>query len=167
MLFRSNWCSRNVPHSISLVNGALPPLPYEACSFDLVFGISIFTHLSEHYQTAWIPELHRILKPGGLLLLSFHAKHVWQPLDESGVIQQGELVFRSSRKLKGILPDWYQTVFQNSARVVGMLSRYFPNVNYLERGLGDQDLAVAWESRSPSLVGPLENSGAVNHPAVL
>jgi hypothetical protein len=35
-----------------------------------VYAFSVFTHLSEELQHAWIGESHRILEPGGHLLLS-------------------------------------------------------------------------------------------------
>lgn len=47
-----------------------PPLEFEACSFDLVWAISVFTHLTDA-SLAWLLELHRILKPGGLLIATY------------------------------------------------------------------------------------------------
>ena len=52
-------------------------------------------------------------------------------------------VFRTSVKLKGILPEWYQTTFQSQPNIVNALSAHFVQVGYLERNLGDQDVAVA------------------------
>jgi len=49
-------------------NGAEPPLPFEDESFDLVYGISVFTHLPADLQWAWLSELRRVVKPGGLVL---------------------------------------------------------------------------------------------------
>jgi SAM-dependent methyltransferase len=50
------------------VNGAEPPLPFADESFDLIYAISVFTHLPEDLQHAWLAELRRVLKPGGILL---------------------------------------------------------------------------------------------------
>ncbi len=47
-----------------------PPLPYDSESFDLIWALSVFTHLTEH-SAAWMLELHRLLKPGGLLLATY------------------------------------------------------------------------------------------------
>lgn len=54
------------------VNRAEPPLPYEDASFDVVYSISIFTHLDERRQDAWLAEIARVLEPGGVALLSIH-----------------------------------------------------------------------------------------------
>jgi SAM-dependent methyltransferase len=51
-------------------NGELPPLDRGDASFDLVYCISVFTHLTDSW-TAWLHELHRVLAPGGLLVATF------------------------------------------------------------------------------------------------
>ncbi len=69
------WSSRNLPEEIEIVSSELdPPLPWPAESFDLVQCVSVFTHLSSERQRCWIEELRRLLKPGGLLLLTLHGR---------------------------------------------------------------------------------------------
>ena len=103
----------------------------------------MFTHLNKEYQLAWVQELYRILKPGGLLLLTFYAKHVWEAVDQARTVERGEFVFQTSAKLKGILPDWYQTAFQSQSQTIAMLSARYAEVTCLERGFGDQDVMAA------------------------
>ena len=45
-----------------------PPLAFADASFDVVYAISIFTHYTEDEQRAWLDELERLLRPGGLLI---------------------------------------------------------------------------------------------------
>jgi SAM-dependent methyltransferase len=52
------------------VNGEEPPLEQPDSSFDLIFAISVFTHLTSSWGR-WLVELHRVLKPDGLLLVTF------------------------------------------------------------------------------------------------
>lgn len=47
------------------------PLPRPDGYFDLVYGVSVFTHLDAFNWAGWLLELHRVLRPGGLLLLSY------------------------------------------------------------------------------------------------
>jgi SAM-dependent methyltransferase len=47
-----------------------PPLGLEHGSFDLIWAISVFTHLTDN-STAWLLEMHRLLKPGGLMIATF------------------------------------------------------------------------------------------------
>jgi SAM-dependent methyltransferase len=53
--------------SSHLVRGSIYELPYEDCSFDLIFCFSVFEHLHE-YQRG-LAEVTRVLRPGGLFLL--------------------------------------------------------------------------------------------------
>jgi SAM-dependent methyltransferase len=46
-----------------------PPLPFADHSFDLVWALSVFTHLVDPMR--WLAELHRVLAPGGLLIASY------------------------------------------------------------------------------------------------
>jgi SAM-dependent methyltransferase len=47
-----------------------PPLGMEYGSFDLAWAISVFTHLTDN-SIPWLLELHRLLKPGGLLIATY------------------------------------------------------------------------------------------------
>jgi SAM-dependent methyltransferase len=48
----------------------MPPLDLESGSFDLIWSISVFTHLTDN-SLPWLCELHRLLKPGGLLIATY------------------------------------------------------------------------------------------------
>ena len=65
------WCQRHLPFAKVGLNKPLPPLEYENDKFDLIYAMSVFTHLEESAQFAWLAELNRVLKPGGILLLTF------------------------------------------------------------------------------------------------
>ena len=64
------WCEANLPFMQVRVNDEEPPAPYPDDSFDLVYAISILTHLTEPMAHAWIADMRRILRPGGLLLVT-------------------------------------------------------------------------------------------------
>lgn len=62
------WDRANLDPGISfVVNGPRPPLPLEADTFDLVYALSVFTHIDQHWAS-WLIEMHRVLAPGGLLV---------------------------------------------------------------------------------------------------
>jgi SAM-dependent methyltransferase len=66
------WCAANFTDIYFHTNDLMPGLVYEKEWFDLIYGISIFTHLSKEAHEAWLNELIRVLKPGGLLLITLH-----------------------------------------------------------------------------------------------
>lgn len=66
------WCQRHYRFARFSVNPLAGPLPYPDASFDFAYGWSVFTHLSEELGDYWISELVRVLRPGGLLLATFH-----------------------------------------------------------------------------------------------
>jgi SAM-dependent methyltransferase len=51
-------------------SGYMPRLELESSSFDLIWSISVFTHLTDN-SLPWLLELHRLLKPDGLLIATY------------------------------------------------------------------------------------------------
>jgi SAM-dependent methyltransferase len=90
------WCRRNLPFARFETNGLEPPLAFADASFDLVYALSVFTHLTEPLQLAWRDELRRVLRPGGLLLVTTHGRSYLPRLeaDERDRFERGELVVR-------------------------------------------------------------------------
>jgi SAM-dependent methyltransferase len=64
------WCRRHLRFARFEVNGAEPPLVFDAQTFDFVYTFSVFTHFTEPQQRAWMSELRRVLRPGGYLYLT-------------------------------------------------------------------------------------------------
>jgi ubiquinone/menaquinone biosynthesis C-methylase UbiE len=95
-----NWCSRNIPNVNFTVNDLSPPLNYQNHFFDIIYGISIITHLSRKMQFDWIKEFHRVLNKDGLMLLT-SAGNSFQSIltkEEKARFQNGDLVIRSRVK---------------------------------------------------------------------
>lgn len=57
------WMQKEFGNAFRLVD-VTPPTDYEPEQFDVIFGHSVFTHLTEAAQFAWLGELKRLLKPG-------------------------------------------------------------------------------------------------------
>ena len=78
-------------------NGLLPPLGYADDAFDLVYSLSVFTHLPEGMQLDWIKELRRVISPGGYLLITTHGESYMSVMlpEEKDRFCAGQLVTRS------------------------------------------------------------------------
>ena len=68
----TEWCAHHLPFMQTRVNMLAPPTGYPDRRFDLVYAISILTHLTEPLARAWAAEWHRIIRPGGWLVVSTH-----------------------------------------------------------------------------------------------
>jgi len=65
-----DWCAGALPFAQFERNALEPPLPYADESFDFLYAISIFTHLDSGQQVPWMRELARVVRPGGVLLVT-------------------------------------------------------------------------------------------------
>src|SRR5207244_2931679 len=92
------WCRANLTFARFEVNRLAPPLAFPDEQFDLVYALSVFTHLTEELQLAWRDELRRVLRPGGRLFVTTHGRSYAPRLDagERERFEQGELVVRWS-----------------------------------------------------------------------
>ncbi len=89
------WCRQNLPGIGFAENGLDPPLPFGDDRFDAIYCFSVVTHLSEAKQLAWVKELRRVLKPGGVLVCTTHGEAYRYHLatqDEKAAFDAGRLV---------------------------------------------------------------------------
>jgi SAM-dependent methyltransferase len=59
----NKWCNFRVVDP-------MPPTTFPDRTFDLIYSYSVFSHLSEDAHKKWLLEFNRILKPGGLLIVT-------------------------------------------------------------------------------------------------
>lgn len=71
------WLRQHFPQEFIVYTGTtLPTLPFADNSLDVIYGLSVFTHI-KYLWDAWLLELRRVLRPGGLLIQSIHTEHAW------------------------------------------------------------------------------------------
>jgi ubiquinone/menaquinone biosynthesis C-methylase UbiE len=72
------WLRQSWPQDICVYVGSVfPKIPFEDNSIDIIYGMSVFTHIKYHWDF-WLLELRRVLKPGGLLLQTIHSEKAWK-----------------------------------------------------------------------------------------
>ena len=66
------WCQSNLgDHFFVSQCTTFPHLPFEDGHFDFIYGMSVFTHISD-LADMWLLELRRVLKPGGIVAVTVH-----------------------------------------------------------------------------------------------
>jgi SAM-dependent methyltransferase len=55
------WDRENLPNIEFYHNGLTPPLTFGDESFDLIYALSVFTHIPLELQRSWLDELRRVL----------------------------------------------------------------------------------------------------------
>jgi len=77
------WCSASLPSVETRLNGVTPPLPFDAMSLDLVYSVSVFSHLSNRAAKAWMKDLARVVRPGGVVVMTTHGDNVLETIERS------------------------------------------------------------------------------------
>jgi ubiquinone/menaquinone biosynthesis C-methylase UbiE len=150
-----DWCRESYQdevrrgHCEFVVNGDAPPLPFSSDYFDLVCGISVFTHLPEKLQLQWLAELRRITKPEAFLVFSV----------QSDALIRGHLTPENNRILDEIgfyyfpygstegLPVYYQAAWHTRSYIERVWSKYFTIIDFVPAGVaGHQDLVLCMKN---------------------
>ncbi len=132
------WLREGLPFVHPNVNGLAPPTGYADGQFDLVYALSVFSHLDRELQDAWIAEFRRILRPGGLLVVSVLGESMVTRLtdEERTRFERGELVVERPRMSGRNLCSAYHP----RSYVTGTLLAEFEDVRPFD--LGTPEMAI-------------------------
>ncbi len=145
------WCNQHLRAGGFHATKPYPPLPFADQSFDAIFACSVMTHLQWSVQKRWLPEVRRLLRPGGVFVATVHGRFAaaFVPGEASRVDRSGIVEHLKDKALNGIAPrGYYRSVFQSEAFTRSHWSRELEIVDYREAGLAAlQDLVVARKQR--------------------
>jgi SAM-dependent methyltransferase len=135
------WCKNNLKFAEFDLNKPFPPLGHRSESFDLIYSISVFTHIDEETQQAWIQELHRVLKPKGILLISVLGRNACKimPKDIKHKLESQGFVF--------VKLAWYNLAFQTEGYILQNFGEYFKLLSYREDVNGEQEEVALLEKK--------------------
>jgi SAM-dependent methyltransferase len=158
-----DWAARRHPELEFCRSAFAPPLPFADGSFDLLYSISVFSHLDESMQDRWLRDLARVLRDGAVALLSIHGAHAFEQF-RTGAVKTGwcdpgafargslapdEFVFAGYRRSiwnRGELPgvgSEYGLAFHGERYVRSRWAEVFEIVRIAPRALtGWQDVVV-------------------------
>jgi len=146
------WCAGHLPGRYS-ASTLRPPLPYEEGAFDLIYGVSVFTHFRSELEALWIAELQRVAAPGALLLMTVHGQTTvdYARLGEAArrallrrIERKGILYNGRNHSLDGhaVHEDEYVNVFHSQRYIHRTWGRHFEIVEILRGYIFTHDLVV-------------------------
>jgi len=94
------WAKAHLPEVDFRPNQLEPPLPFEENHFDCLYSTSVYTHLSEKAHYDWLKENLRVVRPGGVVIMTTHGDAFAEKLlpKERAQYDAGQLVVRGSMK---------------------------------------------------------------------
>jgi SAM-dependent methyltransferase len=161
-----DWMRSFLPSDMLIFqNTILPSLPLEDNSVDFFNAFSVFTHIDD-LEFAWLMEIRRVLKKGGIAFLSIHSDMMWDNMGKADylawhlssfiekysgcdylTIVPSKELFLNPMPLKRITfwkkTDIYNTdIIHHSDYIRKEWGRFFEVRDILFRGIGIQDLVV-------------------------
>jgi SAM-dependent methyltransferase len=148
-----SWCRQNLPFGSFVVNHAYPPLPLGTETVDLVVGVSVLTHLNEELQLAWLHELSRICRPGGIVLLTVHdeeaARTDLSSSEFTTFASKGFLYKAGGFELQNRgLPSFYQVAFHSRPYIARTWTKWFRLLGYVRHGPFYRQQLIVLEKRA-------------------
>jgi SAM-dependent methyltransferase len=139
------WARRHLTQSGEfLVSSDQPPLPLTMeQKFDLIVVTSVFTHLPEEMQDAWLEELVSRLTPEGLMIATFHGRYFERfiPHHARGTFASHGFVHADLGRTPD-LPDYYLTAFHLERYIREHWSRFARIVEIVDEAVGLQSAAL-------------------------
>lgn len=156
------WIAKHLGPAVDVFQCTnIPTLPIEDNAYDVVYAFSVFTHMDE-WETTWLAELRRILKPGGYAYFSVQTEDTW------ALLNPDHFLYQHLRHNQGKMPEWtitpelfstpmpsekvvfrfndttvYNTcTFQSKAYVQEVWSRFFTIKRILHCGHDFQDVVL-------------------------
>lgn len=138
------WC-RSAIESIGtfVVNSAMPPMPFDDQYFDFIYSISIFTHLPEDMQFAWLSELRRVMRIGSVAVLSTHSTDLIPQFIRKNLTDLNPRFYYHVGKRTEGLPDFYRVTYHSHEYIRDNWSNYFVVKKIVPKGIAQfQDLVL-------------------------
>ena len=127
-----DWCNEHLRGRF-FASRLSPPLPFESGSFDLIYGISVFTHMREPMQMRWLEELSRVSAPGCLLMMTIHGETA---IDFSRLPPAEYSRVRDDVRRAGIVVSGVNTQLDGHADHAGEYVNVYHSSEYVRRTWG-------------------------------
>lgn len=144
------WARANIPATAFVQVPLYPPTQLPADHFDLVYAVSVMTHLTREAQESWLAEIRRVLRPGGCAVLTFHgptalafasryvSKRTVENFRKHGFDDATECPHLDTIIGSG----YYKNTFQTHDNVRERWGKHLRVADIVEAGVGLQDVAL-------------------------
>lgn len=143
------WCQEHLNLTSFSHCDVTPPLPYADETFDYITATSVLTHIPGDMVDAWLDELYRVLRPGGIAALSVgtetrvargsYSNERLDMLEEKGY----EDSIRNPQ-LNGVVDDadYYRNVRFSKDFIAKTWTKKFELVKIFDHAIGVQDIVA-------------------------
>src|SRR6266542_766936 len=141
------------------VTPTMPPLPYAANFFDLIYAFSVFSHLREDVEALWLAELARIGRSGCLYLLTVHGDWFIEstmPERRQEMEDAGGFYLAETGELYSSFPDYYHQSYHTSDYLRREWSAHFEILDIIR---GDDAARYAFGGAQPATELPMRPMG--------
>ena len=152
------WCKTYLPYGEFHVGSEFPPIGLGDGTIDLLYAISVLTHLDEPHQDLWLEEWRRVVRPGGLVIATFRGKEfVDQHINSAPYVQAIEngwkdnngFTFVSHKQWAGVFPGYYSDAYHTTDYVNSHWGKYFEVLQTLPSGaVGNRQEAALLRRRA-------------------
>lgn len=118
-----DWCRDNL-NGRFIQNQLKPPLELASSHIDVLYALSVFTHLREATQRAWMAEFARLVVPGGFCLVTFHDEthaHLDHVQSSPAALERAGILYHNDRAEGSNL----LSTFQSRAHITALATPYF------------------------------------------
>ena len=133
------WLRATMPEGTFTAGSAMPPTDPGAQDFDLIYSVSVLTHLTQEQEHAWLDEWSRLLKPGGHVIATFRGED-W--VEQFGYDNQKDAIRQAWRDndgfcyqkhgyWEGIFPEYYSGTYQTLDYVRSTWGKRFEIIDIL------------------------------------
>ena len=142
------WCTENIKGGVFQLQDLRADTGFSANTFDAAIGVSIFTHLREEDQFAWLSELRRVVKPTGVVAVSVNCgtslRNAVNTIDVPVILgARGFCDTGAELTLKGVTSDdtYYRNIYHTHEYIRRHWARDFEILDILPGFVGNmQDL---------------------------
>lgn len=116
------WLRETMPEGTFTAGTEVPPANVGVQDFDLIYSVSVLTHLNQEQEGAWLREWHRLLKPGGHVIATFRGEdwveHNTLEAQKKAIRQRWSemdgFCYQRHRYWEGIFPEFYSGTYQTT-----------------------------------------------------